>query len=65
MDSCLQVTVTKISANIQTNIYQQCTHQEYELIPLIVDEGYLIIDFNGVQQYMYVNKEENAKRILS
>lgn len=66
MNSCLQIKVTKAAANMQAVISQLCTVAELKFLPLLVDEGYLLVDFNGTKTYIYVDKnKEDAKRILS
>lgn len=76
MNTCLQVkiekTVPNINASVNTiqgiSVYanQVCQITALRFIPLLVDEGYLLVDVNGQISYIYVDKnKDNAKRILS
>lgn len=65
MNSCLQVKVTK-AASIKSSVNQICQIAVLNYTPLLVNEGYLLVDVNGQLAYIYVYKnKDDAKRILS
>lgn len=54
--SCLQVKVSMIPIQLKVSVNTFCG-AGINYIPLLVEEGYLLIDFKGDYSYLFVKKK--------
>ena len=54
--TCLQVTVSMLPLQVKVSATVFCG-AGLSYIPLLVDEGYLLIDFKGGMSHIYVKKK--------
>lgn len=53
---CVNVEITRVTQPLEIQVEMVCG-LSLNSIPLLVDEGYLLVDFNGDVGYLYVNKQ--------
>lgn len=61
MDSCLQVKVSCISIHNHVSTGQVCSAVCGAFIPLIIKDGIVLVEFNGMLSQVFV-KEEYGKK---
>lgn len=57
MDSCLQVSVSCTSINKHVSTGQVCSAVCGAFIPLIIKDGIVFVEFNGMYSQVFVKKE--------
>lgn len=55
---CLQVNLCRVTQPLTMSISLSCSSRVIVGIPLLVDEGYLFVDYNGRISIIYVDKDE-------
>lgn len=54
--SCLQVKFSLMNSGLKVSVSEFCG-ANLNFYPLLVDEGYLLVDFKGKHSYLFVKKK--------